>query len=226
MLCDASAGVHPSSEAGLEQLFELVERSDVAYLLAEAPAAIEQALGGITRLSTIVAAMAECARGAGKDRSGVDINHVIGNVLTVAFNETKYLADIETNLSPALPAIAAFAGEIDLAVLELVLAASRALAREQSETTADIPRRGRIVVETQRAGAFVELRVTHRAADSSGITQSAGDQPVPREGDDAEVLCGSSRILHDIVVGRHGGELATTSGPGGTTAIARLPLAL
>ena len=86
----ATAGTAGGSAAQAE------EESDCAYLLEEIPKALTQTLEGVTRVATIVRAMKEFAHPEGKEMAAADLNKALLSTLTVARNELKYVADVET----------------------------------------------------------------------------------------------------------------------------------
>ena len=72
--------------------------ADIEYLTAEIPSAIDQTLDGIGRVATIVRALKEFAHPDQKDMTATDLNQAVLCTLTVARNEVKYVADVETEL--------------------------------------------------------------------------------------------------------------------------------
>ncbi|MGA8215791.1 MAG: hypothetical protein WB799_19515, partial [Candidatus Sulfotelmatobacter sp.] len=80
----------------VQEIAPAVEPVDTGYLLEEIPRAIEQTLEGVTRVSTLVSAMKEFSHPGTKEKMPMDLNHAIESTLTVARNEWKYVADLET----------------------------------------------------------------------------------------------------------------------------------
>src|SRR5580700_774666 len=70
------------------------ERSDLGYLVNEVPRAIEQTLDGVAHVARIVKAMKEFAHPGSDEKTAVDLNRAIQNVVTVTRNEWKYLAEV------------------------------------------------------------------------------------------------------------------------------------
>ncbi len=81
----------------------LNSKADWHDLLEEIPRAISQTLEGVDRVVTIVRAMKEFAHPETKGVAPCDLNKAIRNTFTVARNELKYVADVETDLGE-LPA--------------------------------------------------------------------------------------------------------------------------
>ena len=88
----------------MQEIAAAVEGTDAAYLLEEIPKAIEQTLEGVTRVATLVSAMKEFSHPGTKEKIPLDLNHAIESTITVARNEWKYVADLETDFDPSLPA--------------------------------------------------------------------------------------------------------------------------
>jgi len=92
-------------QAGGGELAEAEKAADVDYLLAEIPKAIGQSMDGVTRVATLVQAMKAFAHPDEKEKSATNINEALRNTLTVARNELKYVADVETELNDLPPVV-------------------------------------------------------------------------------------------------------------------------
>ncbi|MEW5960020.1 MAG: PAS domain S-box protein, partial [Chloroflexota bacterium] len=101
---------------------------DVEYLLEEIPVAIDQSLEGINRVSKIVRAMKEFSHPGVEEKTALDINHAIESTITVARNEWKYIAEVETDFDPTLPLVPCLPGEFNQAVLNIIINAAHAIA--------------------------------------------------------------------------------------------------
>src|SRR5208282_3440582 len=104
LLLAAAKGNTLSAET-VQEIAPAVEPVDTGYLLEEIPRAIEQTLEGVTRVSTLVSAMKEFSHPGTKEKMPMDLNHAIESTLTVARNEWKYVADLETEFDSSLPLI-------------------------------------------------------------------------------------------------------------------------
>ena len=133
------------------------ESADVEYLAEEIPSAIDQSLDGITRISNIVRAMKEFSHPGSKDQESADLNQAIQNTITVASNEWKYIADVETELAENLPPVICFVQEINQVVLNLIVNAAHAI--EQSKTEGN-EEKGTITIATRDLGKEVEITVS------------------------------------------------------------------
>jgi len=133
------------------------QNADVEYLAEEIPPAIDQSLDGITRISNIVRAMKEFSHPGSKDQETADINQAIKNTITVASNEWKYVADIETSFADNLPPVTCFVQEVNQVVLNLIVNAAHAIEQANGEGAAD---KGTITISTRDLGKEVEIKVS------------------------------------------------------------------
>jgi len=124
----AAATGNTLSGETLQEVAAAVKSVDANYLLEEIPKAIEQALEGVTRVSRLVGAMKEFSHPGTKEKIPLDLNHAIENTITVARNEWKYVADLETDFDASLPLIACQPGEFNQVTLNLIVNAAHAIA--------------------------------------------------------------------------------------------------
>jgi PAS domain S-box-containing protein len=197
------------------------EDADLAYLLEEAPRAIEQTLEGVSHVARIVKAMKEFAHPGTEEKAPVDLNRTLETVVTVARNEWKYAAEVVTDLDPDLPPVPGLAGELNQVFLNLLVNAAHAV---QAATSPG--EKGAITITTRRAGGFVEVRV---ADTGCGIPEAIRGRVFDPFFTTKPVGQGTGQglaIAHAVVVQRHGGAITFESEVGrGTTFVVRLPLA-
>ena len=134
------------------------------------PAAINETLEGVERVSKIVRAMKEFSHPGGKEKTPADLNRAIESTVTVARNEWKYVADMKLDLEPELPPVPCFLGEFNQCILNLVVNAAHAIGDVVKKNPGT---KGLITVQTRRDGDHVEVRVTDTG---TGIPEAA-----PRE---------------------------------------------
>ena len=199
-----------------------VETADVEYLADEGPAAIDQSLDGIDRISHIVRAMKEFSHPGSKNRQPADINKAITNTITVASNEWKYTADLETELGEDIPSISCYIQEISQVMLNLIVNAAHAIVESLGPDTAE---KGTIRIATRRIGEQVEIKVSDSGC---GIPEDIRDRIFDPFFTTKEVGKGTGQGLamaFRTIVDDHGGELSVESEPGaGTTFVIRLPI--
>lgn len=197
------------------------DQADLEYLLSEIPVAILQSSEGVSRVSTIVRAMKEFAHPGSNEKAEVNLNNAIMSTLTVASNEWKYVADLQTHLDPSLPPVPCLIGEFNQVVLNIIVNAAHAIADVVKDTT----RKGTITVSTTCVGDQAEIRI---ADTGSGIPESICTKIFDPFFTTKEVGKGTGQglaIARSVVVNKHGGSITVESEVGrGTTFVIRLPL--
>ena len=196
---------------------------DLEYLFEQIPAAINETLEGVGRITKIVRAMKEFSHPGGKEKSLANLNTAIESTVTVARNEWKYVADMNLELDPDLPAVPCFLGEFNQVVLNLVINAAHAI----GEVVKDHPgSKGVITVRSRRDGDHVEVRVSDTGG---GIPEGIRSRIFEPFFTTKAVGKGTGQglsIVYSNVVKKHGGAVRFESEVGkGTTFILRFPLA-
>jgi signal transduction histidine kinase len=194
---------------------------DVEYLLQEIPVALDQSLEGIERVSKIVRAMKDFSHPHSAEKSSIDINHAIESTLTVARNEWKYVAIVETDFERDLPAVPCLPGEFNQVILNLVVNAAHTINDVVKGTEA----KGTIRVSTRRTGDAAEIRISDSG---TGIPLQAQPRIFEPFFTTKEVGKGTGQglaIARSVIVDKHGGTINFVTEQGkGTTFIIRLPL--
>jgi PAS domain S-box-containing protein len=206
----------------ISQAEELLEDVGWDELATEIPDAINQSMEGLQRVTSIVQAMKEFSHPGSREKADTDINQVITTTVTVARNEWKYVADLETRLDPDLPLIPCLADEIGQVILNMIVNGTHAIAEKLGENSTE---KGQIVLQTSHDETGVEIRITDTGA---GIPEEI----LPRIFDPffttKKVGKGTGQglaISHDVITEKHKGSLTCESRVGnGTTFIIRLPL--
>ncbi len=197
------------------------EESELDYLIDEIPSAIEQTLQGVERVTDIVRAMKEFSHPGVGEKILTNINKAIENTVTVTRNEWKYVADLVLNLDPALPLVPCLPGEINQALLNIIMNAAQAIST--SRLKGDAPN-GTITISTKNKEGWVEIRITDTGP---GIPESIRQKIYDPFFTTKEIGNGSGQglcICHAAIVDKHGGTLDMETAVGkGTTFIVRLP---
>lgn len=190
------------------------------YLREEIPKAIDQTLMGTEQVGRIVHAMKEFAHPGLEQMTPFDLNNSVETTITVARNEWKYFADVVTDLQHDLPLVPGFPGEINQALLNLIVNAAHAI--EEKKNPEGV--RGKISVTTKLVNGYVEVsvqddgcgipeRIRHRVFDPFFTTKPPGK--------------GTGQglsLVHACVVKRHQGRIWVESEPGvGTKFVIALP---
>jgi len=211
---------HGDIEAAVFAARTTEAESDVDYTLANAPSALDAALHGLGRVAAIVRSMKDFAHPDRDEKTLVDLNRAIESTLMIAANECKYIADVETDLAE-LPLVRCNGGEINQAVLNLVINAAHAIQDVVGQTGA----KGKIAVCTRRDGSDVEISIRDTGG---GIPQTIHDKIYDPFFTTKEVGRGTGQglaIVRSVIVDKHSGSLRFVSEPGtGTTFFLRLPI--
>lgn len=200
---------------------DAAQQADLEYLREETPLAIAQSLEGIGRVAQIVKAMKEFSHPGGEDKTLMDLNRALDCTLTVARNEWKYVADLETDLASDLPPVPCLPGDLNQVFLNMIVNAAHAI----SDVVAGSGTKGVIRIGTRAAEGHVEVRIGDTG---TGIPEEIRARIFDPFFTTKEVGRGTGQglaISHVVVVDKHGGSIQVESEVGrGTTFIIRLPL--
>lgn len=194
------------------------DQHDVAFLLSEVPEAVGQALDGTERVSSIVKAMKAFGHPNRTESSFTDLNEALRNTVTVARNETKYVADVKLSLGN-IPSVNCRVGELNQVFLNLIVNAAHAI-EDVVRGTSD---RGTISVRTwhDRNSVYVAIGDTGR-----GIPPEIRKKVFEPFFTTKEVGRGTGQglALARTVIGQHHGVIKFDSDPTGTIFCIRLPI--
>ncbi len=204
----------------LEQIRTAEAEADVDYLLEHIPQAVDRAMQGLERVSTIIKSMKEFAHPV-QHQAYADINRAITSTINVARNEYKYVADLETHLAE-LPMVNCHVGELNQVVLNIVVNAAHAI----EAVVKDTDRRGKIVVRTTTMDGHAVIEISD---DGCGIPATLLDKIFDPFFTTKEIGKGTGQglaIARSVIVDKHHGKLTVDSEVGrGTTFRIWLPLA-
>ncbi len=215
-----AAGSMSAGEA-LERPLAEEQACDVNFLFANMPTSVERSLEGLERVAKIVRSMKEFSHPNQDAPSSADLNSAILSTLTIAHNEYKYVAEVETLLG-SIPAVVCCVGEFNQVFLNIIVNAAHAV----GEVVAGTDRKGLITVTTALDGDEVVISV---ADTGPGIPREIQDKIFDPFFTTKEVGKGSGQglaIARSVIVDRLGGSLDFISEQGkGTTFVIRLPVA-
>jgi signal transduction histidine kinase len=193
--------------------------ADLDYLLEQGPVALDRALDGLSQVTSIVRSMKAFAHPDAMEMSSVDLNAAIASTLVMARHEYKYVADVATEFGD-LPLVTCHAGEINQAVLNIVVNAAHAIGDVVGSSGA----RGRITVRTRRDGDAVAIAISDTG---TGIPEAIRSRIFDPFFTTKEVGRGTGQglaMVHSIVE-KHLGTVHVDSEVGrGTTFELRLPV--
>jgi PAS domain S-box-containing protein len=213
------AGGHIPGEIQAK-LNNLMKKSDIQFLLAEIPRAIEQALDGVQRISGIVGAMKEFSHPGTSAKELRDINKAIETTIVVTRNEWKYVADVSTHLDPALQLVPCFIGELNQVLVNLIVNAAQAI---QSTNTGG--KKGSITIRTRKIGDFAEVSIADSGGGIAAKIRSRIFEPFFTTKEVGKGTGQGLALAHAVITQKHGGSIWFESEEGkGTTFFFRLPL--
>ncbi|MGC4052285.1 MAG: PAS domain S-box protein [Paludibaculum sp.] len=216
-----SAPPDPEAAANLAaEIRRQEEEMDLDWLLNEIPTSFNRCLEGIERVARIVRAMKEFAHPDQREKKPADLNHAIQSTLTIARNEYKYVADIETHFGD-IPDVICHVSELNQVFLNLIVNAVHAIAGHLENTGL----RGAIGITTLRQGPNVRIDIEDTGG---GIPDEIRDRVFDPFFTTKPVGKGTGQglaIARSVVVDKHGGALTFKSNHGlGTTFSVLLPI--
>jgi two-component system, NtrC family, sensor kinase len=217
--CDETAAAPPSPDFVAAEFRRLAQKIDMRYLLQEIPDALAQTQDGVERVVTIVRAMKEFAHPDSKGMARADINKALLNTLTVARNELKYVAEVETDFGE-LPPVLCSASDMNQVFLNLLVNAAHAIA----DVVRGTEQKGKIRIHTELSGAMVLIAISDTG---SGIPENIRERIFDPFFTTKEVGRGTGQglAIARSVVDRHKGTLTFETQVGrGTTFFIRLPI--
>lgn len=200
------------------EIAETEKALDIGYLLEEVPNAIAQSLDGVARVATLVSAMKEFAHPDQKHAAAADVNAALRSTLTVARNELKHVADVETDFAD-LPLVTCNIGEINQVFLNLLINAAHAIGEVKKDTenkglirVCTAPEPNGVLISISDTGGGIPENIRDRIFDPFFTTKEVGRGT------------GQGLAIARSVVERHGGTITFTSEVAkGTTFYVRLP---
>jgi signal transduction histidine kinase len=199
---------------------EAIEAADLEFLVEETPKSLAQTLEGVERVATIVRAMKEFAHIDLKEKVAADINKALISTLTVARNELKYVANVETEFGD-LPPVTCNISAVNQVFLNLLVNAAHAI----GDVVKGTAKKGIIRVRTSLDKAAVLISI---ADTGGGISEDIREKVFDPFFTTKEIGRGTGQglaIARSVVVDKHGGTITFTSELGkGTTFYIRLPL--
>jgi signal transduction histidine kinase len=186
----------------------------------EVAGAIAESIDGLERVTQIVRALKEFSHQGRGGRERIDLNQMIENAITLTRNEWKFVADVERDLAPGLPPVAAAGYECGQLLVNLIVNAAHAVMAAGAAG-----RKGLIRVRTRLVNGQVELRLTDTG---TGIAPEIRDRVFEPFFTTKSVGKGTGQGLATAraIVERHGGTIDFETEVGrGTTFVVRFPVA-
>ena len=194
--------------------------ADLEYLEEQLPKALDRALDGLQRVATIVRGMRAFAHPDQKEKAPSDLNDALETTITIARNEYKYVAEVETDFGD-LPPVVCHVGELNQVFLNIIVNAAHAI----GDVVGGTERKGCIRIRTWREDDFALIAITDTG---SGIPEAVRHRIFDPFFTTKEVGRGTGQglaIARSVVVEKHQGALTFETELGrGTTFTIRLPI--
>ena len=215
-----AAATEKVTEELIAEVAEAEETAEVDFIKEQIPKALESAIDGLGRVATLVRSMKEFAHPDQKTKAAADINRALATTLTIARNEYKYVADLETSYGD-LPPVLCHVGELNQVFVNIIVNAAHAI----GDAVAGTEKRGLIKVETRQEGEDAVIAISDTG---TGIPEAIRSKIFDPFFTTKEVGRGTGQglaIARAVIVEKHGGELSLETEVGkGTTFFIRLPL--
>lgn len=208
------------SEEDVARIKHEEELADLDYLRENIPTSIAATIDGVGRVARIVQSMKAFAHPDRGEKDLADLNLALRNTLTVATNELKYVATVETEFGE-LPLVPCFLSDLNQVFLNLLVNAAHAI----GDVVGKSGRRGVITVRTyvEQDRAVVAIGDT-----GTGIPAAVQSKIFDPFFTTKEVGKGTGQglaLAQSVVVEEHGGTLTFTTEMGkGTTFFIHIPL--
>ena len=221
VLFDERVAALPAAASPRASIHGRIEDIDLPYLREEIPKAVAQSLEGIERIAMIVGAMKEFSH-PGQDRTQTDINRAIASAITVATNEWKYVANIETEFDATLPHVPVFPGEFNQVILNIIVNAAHAIGESAAANSST---KGTIRVVTSHTDHELEVSISDNGCGMPRQIQERIFDPFFTTKPVGKGTGQGLAIAHNAIVQKHNGTLTVSSEVGrGTTFTITLPL--
>jgi signal transduction histidine kinase len=193
------------------------QADELEFLATNLPESLQLANECLERTATIVRSVKTFAQPSSDAKRQLDVNEAIETTLALTRHECAKVADVVTELGE-LPIALGYTGELNQALLNIIVNAVHAMAGQPDRGTLRVATRfdagaGAIVIAIGDTGTGIPDAIKDRVFDPFFTTKDVGK--------------GSGQglaIARAVIAQRHGGEIAFESRPGrGTTFTLRLP---
>ena len=195
---------------------------DWDWLRREVPKAISQSLEGIRRMSKILGAIRRFSHTGGGEREYVDLNEALDATLTVAQNQIKHLADVQTDYQADLPRVECYCDEMNQVFLNLIINASHAI---RDASTQQGREHGKLIIRTRQIDHDVQVEIQDNGTGIPLTARARVFDPFYTTKQVGEGTGQGLTICHDIVTQKHRGRIwFDTEVDKGTTFFIRIPI--
>lgn len=204
---------------GEDVLRPIAEKEDLAFAKEELPRVFEESREGLARIETIVGQLKNFARADSEGEfAPYSLEKGIESSLAVAWNEIKYVADVEKDFA-GTPLIQAIGGSVNQVVLNLLVNAAQAIGSQGRKE------KGRIRITTKAVAGCVSCVVADDGPGMDAAVRGRVFDPFFTTKEPGKGTGLGLSISYDIIVQKHGGTFSVRSELGkGTEFEFTLPL--
>jgi len=194
---------------------------DTSYLREEMPRALSQTMEGVDRIAAIVGAMKDFSH-PGLEKIPCDLNRAIMSTITVARNEWKYVAEVQTHFDATLPLVSVMPSAFNQVILNLLVNAAQAIAASKHRQPEE---KGLIEISTRRQDKSVQICIQDSGCGIPADIQTLIFDPFFTTKEVGKGTGQGLAISRDVIVNKHGGSIDLKSTTDvGTTFVIELPL--
>jgi PAS domain S-box-containing protein len=199
---------------------EAEEALELPFLLENIPSALARSIDGLGRIASIVRSLKVFAHPERNQMAPTDINEAVTSTLTIARHEYKYAADVVTELGE-LPLVTCSAGDVNQALLNVIVNAAHAI----GEVVKDTEARGTIRVQTRQEGDRVIISISDTGLGIPVAVQPRIFEPFFTTKGVGKGTGQGLSIARSLIAEKHGGSLTFETKLGaGTTFHIQLPI--
>ena len=211
-LLSLCGGLDGSAGEIAEKASKLWQECDVDYILGDLGNLVKESIEGTDRIKKIVADLKDFSRTDKHEVEEIDINEAIDKTLNVAWNEIKYKAEVVKEYGD-LPCITCLAGQIDQAILNILVNAAQAMKEKGTITIKTYEKDENVCVEISDTGTGIPEDIQNKIFDPFFTTKPVGKGT------------GLGLNITYNIIKQHNGDIAVRSKPGeGTTFTISLPV--
>lgn len=198
--------------AVVSELREMERSIRLDFILDDIGTLIRESLDGADRVRHIVKSLKSFSRADDGERAVTDINSCIESAITITWNEIKYKATLEKELSD-LPGVLCSPNQLNQVFMNLLINAVQAIEKEGKITVRTWRDGSRVCASVSDSGCGIPADIVSRIFEPFFTTKKVG----------AGTGLGLS-ISYELIQ-RHGGDILVDSVPGkGSTFTVRLPV--
>ena len=221
-LIEASRTGQPVSAELVRDCERELARGRLPFLREQAPIAVEQMLGGVEQVRTIVQALKEFSHPGDEKPVLVDVNNLVRMASTITRNAWRYAADLTLELCECPRRVRGFPQELGQVLINLIVNAAHAVEERNAQTGA--VRHGKIVIRTRSEGERVEVEVEDDGAGIPDAIRARVMEPFFTTKPAGKGTGQGLPLVRRVVEERHGGVLSFDTHVGvGTTFRVVLP---